>query len=72
MMPHCSPPCNFQSVGVVGGEETDASYGAAERVKGEIYVGTNAISVRRDHMRIQGVMHEGVIADWDATEVIPL
>uniref|UniRef100_A0A7S3C203 Actin-related protein 4 n=1 Tax=Haptolina ericina TaxID=156174 RepID=A0A7S3C203_9EUKA len=41
-----------------------------ERAKGDIFVGTNAISVRRDNMRIQGVMNEGIIADWDAAEAL--
>ena len=59
----------FQSVGIVGGEEAASTDGVSDRAKGDLYAGTNAISVRRDHMRMQGVMHEGVIADWDAAEV---
>jgi len=57
------------SVGVVGGEAAASSDGT-DRVKGDLYAGTNAISVRRDHMRMQGVMQDGVVTDWDAAEAL--
>ena len=60
----------MQSVGVLGGEESADAAGVSDRAKREFYVGTNAISVRRDNMRIEGVMRDGVIVDWDKAEAI--
>ena len=61
------------SVGVVGGEEgaaneAPAAGGSSSGAKGQYFVGTNALSVRRDGMRVAGVMRDGIVADWDAYE----
>ena len=50
------------NVGVVGGEE------AAD--KPSFRVGTNAINVRADGMRIQPAVQDGIVTNWDAAESI--
>jgi actin-like protein 6A len=50
------------SVGVVGGE------GAAD--KASFRVGTNALGVRADGLRIQPAVVDGVVQNWDAAEAI--
>ena len=51
-----------QDVGVIGGED-DGS-------KGEMHVGTNALSTQRDGMRVVKPLTDGVISDWDAAEAL--
>lgn len=65
------PPRLYQSVGALGGEEVkNPSTGVSEAGKRMFFVGTNALSVRRDHMRIESIMRDGIITDWDATEAL--
>lgn len=54
-------------VGIVGGEEGAAAEGSS---KGEHFVGSNALSTRRDGMRIEGAMRDGLVHNWDAAESI--
>ena len=50
------------SVGVVGGE------GSSD--KENFRVGTNALGVRADGMRIQPAVVDGIVQNWDAAEAI--
>ena len=50
-------------MGVIGGED-----GASD--KAEHRVGTNALSVRADGMRVSNLMTDGVVTNWDAAEAI--
>ena len=56
-------------MGILGGEEGAADAGSSGR-KPEFRVGTNALSVRTDGMRIAGVTQDGIIQNWDAAEAI--
>ena len=47
---------------MIGGED-DGS-------KGEMHVGTNALSTQRDGMRVVKPLTDGVISDWDAAEAL--
>mmetsp|Transcript_36599 Transcript_36599/g.117515 ORF Transcript_36599/g.117515 Transcript_36599/m.117515 type:complete len:431 (-) Transcript_36599:296-1588(-) len=49
-------------VGVLGGEEGASSEGARR------LVGTSSLCVRRDGMRVESALTDGIITDWDAAE----
>lgn len=52
------------SVGVVGGEEGASSDGATR------LVGTSALGVRRDGMRVESALTDGIVTNWDAAEAL--
>ncbi|PSC76499.1 Actin-related 4 isoform C [Micractinium conductrix] len=54
------------SVGVVGGDSMDVDGGSGG--KRTLYVGTHALSHRREGMEIVSPFQEGVISDWEAAE----
>jgi len=58
------------SVGVMGGEEAAASEGSTDAAKKAFLVGTNALSVQRDGMRMESAFTDGVISNWDAAEAL--
>ena len=53
---------------MVGGHE--ASEGSSAGAKREFVVGTNAHSARRDGMRMESPLRDGIVADWDAVEAL--
>ena len=53
---------------MVGGDE--ASEGSSAGAKREFVVGTNAHSARRDGMRMESPLRDGIVADWDAVEAL--
>eukprot|EP00908_Phaeocystis_cordata_P000622 Transcript_10686.p2 GENE.Transcript_10686~~Transcript_10686.p2 ORF type:complete len:437 (+),score=202.66 Transcript_10686:120-1430(+) len=55
------------SVGVIGGEEAAAQEGPSKRT---FHVGTNALAVPREGMRVEGALRDGIVADWDAAEAL--
>mmetsp|Transcript_7968 Transcript_7968/g.17549 ORF Transcript_7968/g.17549 Transcript_7968/m.17549 type:complete len:438 (-) Transcript_7968:184-1497(-) len=57
------------SVGVVGGE-SGSSVDSASGMSAEMHVGTSALSVRRDGMRVVSPLSDGIIADWDVAEAL--
>ncbi len=58
---------------MVGGEAAaseEVKPGDASSSKKTYYVGTNALSVKRDGMSVVSTLNDGVIQDWDAAEAI--
>ena len=55
------------SVGVIGGEEAAAQEGPSKRT---FHVGTNALAVPREGMRVEGALRDGIVADWDVAEAL--
>jgi len=58
------------SVGILGGEEAAATDAGGSGRKTDFRVGTNALSVRSDGVRIAGVTQDGIVQSWDAAEAI--
>ena len=51
------------AVGVMGGEAS-----STDKAKKQYFVGSNAMAVRRDGMRVESPMTDGIVTDWDAAE----
>eukprot|EP00899_Mesostigma_viride_P024725 jgi/Mesvir1/5437/Mv15496-RA.1 len=57
--------------GTGGGDAAMADAGAPpEKSKRDLYVGTNAVSYRRDGMEMVGPLKNGLIEDWEVMEAI--
>ena len=55
------------SVGITAGEESAAQEGPPKRT---FHVGTNALSVPRAGMTVDGALRDGIVHDWDAAEAL--
>ena len=55
------------SVGIMAGEESAAQEGKPKRT---FHVGTNALSVPRAGMTVDGALRDGIVHDWDAAEAL--
>ena len=55
------------SVGIMAGEESAAQEGPSKRT---FHVGTNALSVPRAGMTVDGALRDGIVHDWDAAEAL--
>ena len=53
------------AVGVMGGEAS-----STDKAKKQYFVGSNAMAVRRDGMRVESPMTDGIVTDWDAAEAL--
>ena len=50
---------------VMGGEAS-----STDKAKKQYFVGSNAMAVRRDGMRVESPMTDGIVTDWDAAEAL--
>ena len=48
------------AVGVMGGGEASST----DKAKKQYFVGSNAMAVRRDGMRVESPMTDGIVTDW--------
>ena len=49
----------------MGGEAS-----STDKAKKQYFVGSNAMAVRRDGMRVESPMTDGIVTDWDAAEAL--
>lgn len=49
-------------------ENGEAAEGEKPKKSGKYYVGTTALSYRRDHMMIKNPLSDGLVSDWEAYE----
>ena len=59
-----TPKC--AAVAVAMGRQASST----DKAKKQYFVGSNAMAVRRDGMRVESPMTDGIVTDWDAAEAL--